>query len=123
MASPRMSASLQLSGSGSALDTSPGSPLRPFTISGSGSRPGSRRNSRSNSDSNPLRPVLTDWKNDDELDALDSLAQAEARREQEMELEREGGGEQEQAESESGPLPRQHRKAGGIDEVEHIFGT
>ncbi|CDU22787.1 related to FAR11-protein involved in recovery from cell cycle arrest in response to pheromone [Sporisorium scitamineum] len=119
MQSPLMSAS-PLTG-GSALDTSPGSPVRPFTISGvatgSSSRPGSRRNSRSNSDSSPLRPVLTDWKNDDELDSLDMLAQAEARREQQSANEEE---QQQQAEA---PLPLQHRKAGGIDEVEHIFGT
>ena len=119
MQSPRMSPSPL---GGSALDTSPGSPLRPFTISrvgsgGSSSKPGSRRNSRSNSDSSPLRPVLTDWKNDDELDSLDMLAKAEARREQE------GYEEEDDGEGEAGPLPLQHRKAGGIDEVEHIFGT
>ena len=119
MQSPRISASSLVGGS--ALDTSPGSPVRPFTISGvatgSSSRPGSRRNSRSNSDSSPLRPVLTDWKNDDELDSLDMLAQAEARREQQGAIEDEGD------EQPDTPLPLQHRKAGGIDEVEHIFGT
>ncbi|KAJ1029152.1 hypothetical protein NDA18_002780 [Ustilago nuda] len=117
--SPRTAAS-PLHG-GSALDTSPGSPIRPFTISGSGSRPGSRRNSRSNSDSSPLRPVLTDWKNDDELDSLDLLAQAEARRAEEQQAEETGEDEEEGVES--GPLPLQRRKSGGIDEVEHIFGT
>ncbi len=88
--SPRMSASSSpLGGGSSAIDLTPGSPIRPFTISGvavgtgNSSRPGSRRNSRSNSESSPLRPVLTDWKNDDELDSLDMLAQAEARREAE----------------------------------------
>lgn len=121
--SPRMGHS-PLSG-GSAVDMTPGSPVRPFTISGvaangggSGSRPGSRRNSRSNSDSSPLRPVLTDWKNDDELDELDLLAKTE------MEQVDEGDGEEDMVGvAGEGPLPLQHRKAGGIDEVEHIFGT
>ncbi|SPO45016.1 related to FAR11 - protein involved in recovery from cell cycle arrest in response to pheromone [Moesziomyces antarcticus] len=112
--SPRMSAA-ELGTS--ALDTSPGSPVRPFTISGvssgggSGSRPGSRRNSRSNSDSSPLRPVLTDWADDEQLDQIDRLAQAEARGEDEQDLDT------------AQPLPLHSRKAGGIDEVEHIFGT
>lgn len=120
LASPRTSAS-PLHG-GSALDTSPGSPIRPFTISG-GSRPGSRRNSRSNSDSSPLRPVLTDWKNDDELDSLDLLAQAEARMAAEGEQAEDLEGEAGDDGLENGPIPLQRRKSGGIDEVEHIFGT
>ncbi|KAJ9479176.1 Factor arrest protein 11 [Pseudozyma hubeiensis] len=111
---------------GSAADLSPGSPVRPFTISGAAvspgsggsggsSRPGSRRNSRSGSDSSPLRPVLKDWRDDVELDELDLLARAE----REGVVEEEGEGERE----EEGPLPLEQRKAGGIDEVEHIFGT
>nr|CDI53470.1 conserved hypothetical protein [Melanopsichium pennsylvanicum 4] len=115
-------------GGSSAIDSSPGSPVKPFTISGSGSGTGSRRNSRSNSDSSPLRPVLTDWRDDEELDSLDLLAQAEARREHEQHEQHEQERKEATVEDAEGgggplPLPLQHRKAGGIDEVEHIFGT